>query len=63
MFFFEIGRDGTEVLEVLSMTYAVFAALSGARRQVLNEVVKRMWGCAKQGESPIVPIGTVRGPR
>ena len=33
-FFFEIGRDGTEVLEVLSMTDEVFAVLSGARRQV-----------------------------
>ena len=42
MFFFEIGRDveGIEVLEVLSMTYAVFAVPIGARRQVLSEAVE-----------------------
>ena len=38
MFFFEIGKDGTEVLEVLSMKSTVFEVPSGARRQVLNGV-------------------------
>ena len=46
MFFFEIGRDGTEILEVLSLTCAVFAVPLGARRQVLNEVVERPRGRA-----------------
>ena len=42
VFFFEIGRDveGIEVLEVLSMTYAVFAEPLGSRRQVLSEAVE-----------------------
>ena len=42
MFFFEIGRDveGIEVLEVLSMTYVVFAEPLGSRRQVLSEAVE-----------------------
>ena len=42
VFFFEIGRDveGIEVLEVLSMTYVVFAGPLGSRRQVLSEAVE-----------------------
>ena len=54
VFFFEIGRDveGIEVLEVLSMTYAVFAVPSGARRQVLNEVVERPRGSSEARRKP-----------
>jgi len=52
VFFFEIGRDGTEILEVLSLTCAVFAVPLGARRQVLNEVVERPRGSSEARRKP-----------